>query len=84
MGGGFLDVDVFTRLASPHGGQGVPVVRCGGGDHVDILVIERFPHIRVGQKLDASVFFKCGGPSVQLVAVGVTDGHEPHARILLK
>ena len=35
-----LDVDVLARLAGPDRGQGVPVVRRGDRDGVDVLVVE--------------------------------------------
>ncbi len=55
VAGGLFDVDVFARLAGPDRDEGVPVVRRGRGDRVDILAVEQFAHVGVAVHLDALV-----------------------------
>ena len=64
-----LDVDVLASLASPDGQQGVPMVRSGDGDGIEILVLQgranvleklRFPtgllfHVLGGVPPDAGI-----------------------------
>ena len=48
VGGGLLDVHVLASLASPHGGEGVPVVGGGYGDGVHVGVLHQLAHVCVG------------------------------------
>ena len=42
-----LDIDVLARLASPHRGERVPVVRCGDGNRVNLLVLQGLADVLV-------------------------------------
>ena len=51
-----LDVDVFAGLHRPHGHHGVPVIRRGDRDGVDVFVFKQLAHVRVVLRFLASVF----------------------------
>ena len=42
---GFLDIDIFFRLACPDRHKAVPVVGRSDRDHIDFFVIENFSNI---------------------------------------
>ena len=74
-------VDVFARLARPHGGQGVPMVRRGDDDGVDILVVKQFADIAVNGDIVAAVLERLGF-TVQVGTVHVAQRDDSCSRDL--
>ncbi len=48
MRAGFFNVDVLARLAGPYSDKSMPVVRGGGSDGVDFLVLEDAAKVILG------------------------------------
>ena len=49
MGAGFFHVDMLSGLAGPYREKGMPMIRGGGGDGVDVLVLEDAAEIVFGR-----------------------------------
>ena len=48
MADGLFHIDIFARLHGPEGGQGVPVVRRGNGNSVDVVLLQQLPDVAEG------------------------------------
>ena len=55
MGNGLLNIDILAGLHGPDGAEGVPVVRRGDGDGVDVLAFEQASDVFAGLDGDALV-----------------------------
>ena len=42
----FFHVDVFAGLGAPDGHERVPMIRRGNGNGIEVLILERFAHVR--------------------------------------
>jgi hypothetical protein len=71
-----LDIDVLARLASPDGGQRVPVIGRRDADGVDLLVVEHAAQVLLNLHRLAIFVEEFQGPLVGHVAVRIAqDGH---------
>jgi hypothetical protein len=77
VGEGLLDVDVLARPARVDGLEGVPVVRRGDEDRVDVLVVEKLAVVARGDGLARQ--FR--GPLRPMRLVDVADRHNIDVRV---
>jgi hypothetical protein len=80
---GFFDIDVFARLAGPDGDKRMPMVGRRGGDRVDLLVLQKLANVGVGFELDVVLLIKTCSLFFEVIAVNITDSHQPNALALL-
>lgn len=75
----FFDVDIFSRLCGPDGGEGVPMIGCSNHYGVDVLALEEAANIAVGcDGLSGVVrlLFKDGFTVGDAFSVDVAEGDE--------
>ena len=77
MAHGLLHVDIFAGLDGPDGGEAVPVVWGGYGDHVQFLFFEHHADVLITGDL---VFGRAG---IEHLFVDITQGGELHALFAL-
>jgi hypothetical protein len=71
-----FDVDVFARLASVDGGQGMPVIGRRDDNGVDVLAIEQPAIVAVAVTRAAGGLFDLGLGDSQVFFVDVANGHD--------
>ncbi len=74
---GFLDINIFSRLATPDCLQGMPVIRCRQDDRIDIFSLEQLAVIGFLANSDAIFFVNRGSPFCEFRCIHVTKCDQP-------
>ncbi len=70
---GFFDVDVLTRLARPDGHQGMPVIRSGDGNGVQVAIFQCLANILDSTRSIAAALIDPANITFEQPAVGVDE-----------
>src|SRR5439155_21463777 len=74
----FLDVHIFTRLASPDGHERVPVVRRCDGDGVQLLILQRFADVLDTGRRPSPFFFDRSTARREQPGIGINQVGDLH------
>src|SRR5207245_3230684 len=82
VAGRLFDVNVLACLTGPHGHEGMPMIRCGDRDHIDVTILQRGANVlhRAGRVAAACLdFFTAAsiGARIAINVVGLL--HTMHA-----
>ncbi len=73
-----FDVNVLAGLARPDRYQRMPVIRRGGNNRVDILVLKQLSNVDVGIDLFVALL-EFRDLAIDKIPIGIAKSHHPHA-----